>query len=240
MAPAPIKLLRRLRLRIPAYEASVPYRLTKKWTSQIRSRPIDAITATDWFFTEIVISAAWLAAIEWNGDIIRVFQWYLHAPLNSSEGPPVIVVTRANDPGRHLEGLRGATRSRPYTWFMSEDEHIWNSTLYFDLSKVIQGHWPWLTPYLPTVAKFAFYGAFWCHETERASFFSHRHVYKAYWRFAMLISANFPKAIFPLRVTLLPSRMIEATIIRSRYRKDTVFCSELNGNILVKVSICYG
>ena len=50
--------------------------------------------------------------------------------------------------------------------FRSEHDHIWPMTLHLGLSKVIRGHWPWPTPYLPIEAKLVVLGVSWGSETE--------------------------------------------------------------------------
>ena len=47
---------------------------------------------------------------------------------------------------------------RNYAWFRAEYNHIWHLTLHLDPLKVIRGHWPWLTPYIPIAAILAFFG----------------------------------------------------------------------------------
>ena len=120
---------------------------------------------------------------------------------------------------------------RHYAWFRSELDHIWPLTLHLDVSKVIRGHWPWLTPYMPIVANLAVFGVSWGPETEHAANFSHRHVYSASWHYPTSISAIHPvcpQAILPMRVALFPSGMIYMTNIWSRYRNNMSFYSELN------------
>ena len=68
-------------------------------------------------------------------------------------------------------GLLPLTGMGPYEWFRSENDHIWPLRSHFDLSKVIRGHWPWLTPYLPVVAKLVVFVVSWVPETEFVSFF---------------------------------------------------------------------
>ena len=52
-------------------------------------------------------------------------------------------------------------RGRGYLWFRPGDDHTLSLTLSPDLSKAIQGHWPWLTPYWPTAIKSPFYAVYW-------------------------------------------------------------------------------
>ena len=57
------------------------------------------------------------------------------------------------------------------------------------------------------------------------------HVFRAFLQFQMSLGDFHVcrRAIFPVRVTLFPSRMLHITNIRSRYRIHTSLCSELNG-----------
>ena len=63
-------------------------------------------------------------------------------------------------------------------------------------------------------------------------YFSHRHVYSACLHYPISIRAIDPvclQAVFPVRVTLLPSGMLCVTNIPSINCNDTLLCSELNG-----------
>ena len=60
-------------------------------------------------------------------------------------------------------------RWRYYAWFRLGDDHIWPLTLHLDLSMVIRGQWPLLTPYFPIVINLTFFwrGWAWGPETEK-------------------------------------------------------------------------
>ena len=58
-----------------------------------------------------------------------------------------------------------------YAWLRIDDQFR-PSTLHLDLSKVIQGHWPWLTTCPPIVTISAVLGIFWCPENEYVADFS--------------------------------------------------------------------
>ena len=53
-----------------------------------------------------------------------------------------------------------------YAWFMSEYDYIWHLTLHLVLSKVIQGHWLWLTPCISLLVNLAVFGVSWGPESE--------------------------------------------------------------------------
>ena len=119
-----------------------------------------------------------------------------------------------------------------YAWFRSEHDQMWPLTLHDDLPKVIRGHWPWLTPYIPIVANLAVFGVSWGPETEYVANFLHGHVYSASLHYPMSIGAIdlvCPQAILPMRVTLYPSGTLCVTYIPSRNCNDTLYCWELNG-----------
>ena len=120
---------------------------------------------------------------------------------------------------------------RYYTWFRSVHDHIWPLTLHLDLSKIIRGQWPWLTPYLPILANLAVLGVSRGPETEYEAILSHRHVYNASLHYPMSISAInpvCPQAILPMRVMLFPSGVVCVTNIPSINDNDTIFFPELN------------
>ena len=45
-----------------------------------------------------------------------------------------------------------------YAWFRYAHNQMWPLALHNDLPRVIQGHWRWLTPYIPMVANLAVFG----------------------------------------------------------------------------------
>ena len=62
--------------------------------------------------------------------------------------------------------------------------------------------------------------------------FLHRHVYSASLHYPMSIMSidpACPQAIFPMRVTLIPSRILCVTNFPSINGNDILLCSELNG-----------
>ena len=80
------------------------------------------------------------------------------------------------------------------------------------------------------MANFAVSGISWGSETEYMANFLHRHVYNAFLHYPiMTINPACSLAILPMRVTLFPSGTLCVTNIPSIHGKDTLFCSELNG-----------
>ena len=107
---------------------------------------------------------------------------------------------------------------RHYAWFGSTHDHIWPLTLHFDHSRVIQGHWPWLTRCLPILANLAVLGVSWGPQTKYVTKFSHRHVYSAFLHKPMSISPIDQvclRVILRISVTLFPSEMLSVTNIPS-------------------------
>ena len=119
---------------------------------------------------------------------------------------------------------------RHNAWFRSEHDHIWPVTLHLDRSKVIRGHWTWLTPYLPIVAKLMVLGFLEVLGSKTWYSISHKPVFKAHLAFQMSIRAfrqACHRAIFPVRVMLFLSGMLYIIDIWSRCQ-NTISFSELN------------
>ena len=97
---------------------------------------------------------------------------------------------------------------RYYAWFRSADDHIRPLALRFDLSKVIRGHYPWLTRRITKVVILADFGVSWGLETEYVANFSPRHVYSGSLHNPMSIRAIdsvCPQAILAMGVALFTS-----------------------------------
>ena len=65
-------------------------------------------------------------------------------------------------------------------------------TLHIVLPKAIRGHWPWLTPYIPTVANLQVLGVSWGPETEHVANFWHVHAFSTSLQYPTSIGAIDP------------------------------------------------
>ena len=120
---------------------------------------------------------------------------------------------------------------RCYTWSRPAHDHIWPLTLHLDLSKVIRGQWPWLTPCQPIVDSLTVLGVSWGPEIECVANFSHKYVYSASLQKSIsVIDPACPQAISAMSVTMI----LCVTSISSINCNNTLFCLEFNEEYAVE------